>query len=323
MKYKNLYKFFTFAWKDTHKILKNMESKTEHFHNHHHHSTKNIFITVLLNLLITVGEVIGGLLSGSVSLLTDATHNFSDVLALILSWIAKKVSIKERTLKQTFGFKRAEIFAAFINSLSLLIISFFLIFEAIQRFFKPAEISSMIVVWLAAASILLNGVSVLLINKEAKESMNMKSAYLHLFTDMMTSIAVLIGGLLMKFFGWYWFDAVLSLLIAGYLIYNSVAILRDAAKIMLEFTPVNIDIKQISDEVQKLELVKNIHHVHIWQLDEKEMLFEAHIDLEQDIRISEFDNLQKKIINTLKKFGLTHFNLQPEWAVDDSKTIVK
>lgn len=299
-----------------------MEHNHEHSHTHHHeHSTKNIFLTVLLNLVITIGEVIGGLISGSVALLSDATHNFSDVLALIVSWIAKKMALKDRTLKQTFGFKRAEIFAAFINSLSLLIISFFLIFEAIQRFFSPTEISSMIVVWLAAASVLLNGVSVLLINKEAKESMNMKTAYLHLFTDMITSIAVLVGGLLMKFLGWYWFDAVLSLLIAGYLIYKSIAILRDSAKIMLEFTPVDIDIEKISNEVEKLELVKNIHHVHIWQLGEKEILFEAHVDLAEDVKISEFDNLQNRIIDILKNFGLTHFNLQPEWQIDDKKQL--
>src|SRR5690606_31010492 len=158
-------------------------------------------------------------LSGSLALLSDALHNFSDVLSLVFSYAAHKLSRKKASLNQTFGYKRAEVIAAFVNALTLIIVALYLIFEATQRFFHPEPIASGLVIWLSILGIVANGISVLLIKADAKKSLNMRSAYLHLFTDMLASVAVLIGGLLMKFFGWYWVDSVLTFIIAIYLIF--------------------------------------------------------------------------------------------------------
>ena len=175
----------------------------DHSHSHKHSHRKdfkgrNLLISIFLNLAITIAQVIGGFISGSISLLSDALHNLSDVISLIVSYIATWLSKKSASLNRTFGYKRAEILAAFVNAAALVVIAVFLIAEAIERFKSPIEIDSNIVIWLSLIGILGNGFSVLLLKKDAKSNMNMKSAYLHLFTDMLASIAVLIGGFLLN-----------------------------------------------------------------------------------------------------------------------------
>ncbi|RLD59505.1 MAG: cation transporter [Bacteroidetes bacterium] len=291
-------------------------------HHHHDHSSKNIGVTIVLNLGITIAQIIGGIISGSMALLSDAAHNFSDVLSLIISWAARRLAGQKLTANRTFGFKRAEIFAAFINSTTLIVIAVILAFEAVKRLMHPQEIEGNIVIWLAGLSILVNGLSVLLIKKDAKNSMNMKSAYLHLFTDMLTSIAVLIGGILMMYFGWYWVDGVLSLGIAVFLVYSSWAIFAESLKIMMQFTPKSVDIEKIAIYVQKINGLKNIHHIHVWQLDEHEIIFEAHVDLENDIHVSEFEIILKEINKILHQYEINHCNIQPEYSMEDSKDLI-
>lgn len=291
---------------------------------HHHHETsgRNLGITVFLNVGITVAQVIGGVISGSMALLSDAAHNFSDVLALIISWVAKRLTKKEQTVSRTFGFKRAEIFAAFINSSTLIIIAVVLATEAVDRLLNPRPVTANIVIWLAGLSIVLNGLSVMLIKKGSKESINIKSAYLHLFTDMLTSVAVLAGGFAMKYLNLFWLDGILSIAIAAYLIYSSWEIFADTLKIMMQFTPKSVDLKKISSQIQNIEGIKNIHHIHVWQLDEHDIIFEAHIDLERDINISGFEKILKEIKNLLNNHNINHLNIQPEFGVEDSKELI-
>ena len=292
-------------------------------HNHHHeHNTKNIGITIVLNLVITVAQVIGGIFSGSMALLSDAAHNFSDVFALVISYIARKLSAKERTETKTFGYKRAEIFAAFLNSSMLIGIAITLLVEGFQHLILPEKVNGNIVIWLAGLSILLNGLSVLLIKNDAKESLNMKSAYLHLFTDMLTSIAVLTGGLVVKYLKLYWIDPALSLIIALYLIYMTCGILKESINIFMQFTPADINIRGLANEIIVIKGVKNIHHIHIWKLDEHEIIFEAHIDTENNISITEFEKILLKIKIMLDEKGIHHINIQPEFSVNDNKNII-
>jgi len=194
-------------------------------------SGNRLLFSIVLNIIITAAQVIGGIVSGSLALISDAVHNLSDVISLIISYVANILSNKKKqTLHQTFGFKRAEIIAAFINSSTLIIIAVFLGIEAVKRLNDPREIASNVVIWLAFIAILGNGLSVLLLRKDANHNLNMKSAYLHLITDMLTSVAVLIGGLLMKYFQVYWLDAVLTIIISIYLLYMSWSIFIDSLK---------------------------------------------------------------------------------------------
>jgi len=300
-----------------------------HSHNHSHnlnHSDlkgRNLVISIFLNILITVAQVIGGLLSGSLSLLSDALHNFTDVLSLIVSYIANILSKKSASLHRTFGYKRAEILAAFVNASTLVIIAVLLIIEAIKRFQNPQEIETNLVIWLSLLAIFANGFSVLLLKKDAEKNMNMRSAYLHLLTDMLASVAVLIGGLLMKYFKVFWIDSLLTLAIALYLIWMGFDLLKDSFRVLMLFTPEDIHVKDIVKEIQQIESIKNVHHVHVWQLNEDEVHFEAHIDFQNNITLSEFDSILEEIEEILyHKFNINHVNIQPEFGKCGAKDII-
>ena len=294
-----------------------------HTHNHNDLKGRNLIISILLNIVITVAQVIGGLLSGSLALLSDALHNFSDVLSLIVSYIANRLSKKEASLQRTFGFKRAEILAAFINAATLIIVAILLIIEAIKRVQDPQEIQSNLVIWLSILGILANGFSVLLLKKDSQANMNMRSAYLHLLTDMLASVAVLIGGILMKFYQVYWIDSALTLAIAIYLIWMGFDLLKASTKVLMLFTPETIPIDQIVKEINAFAEIKNVHHIHVWQLNEDETHFEAHIDFEQDITLTQFDKILHEVENLLlNKFDINHVNIQPEYGKDDIKDVI-
>lgn len=293
-------------------------------HHQHHISGRNLFFTILLNIIITIAQLIGGFLSGSLALISDAVHNFSDVLSLIVSFVANWLTKKRKqTLSQTFGFKRAEIVAAFFNAGTLIVIAIFLIIEAIKRFQNPQEISGNTVILLAFLGIVVNGLSVLFLQKDAHHNLNMKSAYLHLMTDMLTSVAVLIGGLMIKYFQIYWIDPILTLIISAYLIYMSWNIFIDSLKILMLFAPDTIVMEDIEKTVVAISGVKNIHHVHVWQLNDHEIHLEAHIEFESDIKLSQFDEKCIEIEDILRsQFGIHHTNLQPEFKRDDKKEFI-
>jgi len=299
-----------------------------HSHNHSHHSHgnlkgTNLLISIFLNILITIAQVFGGIISGSLALLSDALHNFSDVISLIISYIANRLSKKKASLNKTFGYKRAEILAAFINSSTLIIVAILLVIEAVERFQNPQVIESALVIWLSTIAILGNGFSVLLLKKDADTNMNMKSAYLHLLTDMMASIAVLVGGLLIKFYNVFWVDSVLTFFIALYLIWMGYDLLKSSTKVLMLFTPESVPVNDIITEIINLKAVKNIHHIHVWQLNEMETHFEAHIDFYEDISLSEFDEILHTIEDILNhKFDINHVNIQPEYGKCDDKNLV-
>ena len=179
------------------------------------------------------------------------------------------------------------------------------------------------VIWLAFIAILANGLSVLLLKRDADHNLNMKSAYLHLITDMLTSVAVMIGGILMKYYQIYWLDAVLTLIISLYLLFMSWSIFIDSLKILMLFAPKGLEITAIQDEIISLPEIDNIHHVHIWQLNDHDIHFEAHIEFNKDIKLSEFDLICSKVEHILMdKFHINHSNLQPEFERDDHKDFI-
>jgi cobalt-zinc-cadmium efflux system protein len=291
---------------------------------HHHHSVrgKNLGIAILLNLSITVAEAVGGVISGSMALISDAAHNLSDVLSLVISYVAHRLSKKDATEKETFGFRRSEILAANFNAAVLIIISLIIIVEAFIRFLKPVTISPVWIIILSIGSILVNGVSLLFIGRDSEHNMNIRTVYLHLFSDMLTSAAVLIGGLAIKFLHWYRIDAVFSFAIAAYLIYMSWNIFRSSLRIIMQFTPEEVDITKIVTEIEGISGIKNIHHVHVWQINEHDLMFEAHIDMTDDVSLSTFESILGQIRNTLSQNGIEHSTIQPEYSMDDSKQII-
>ncbi len=298
---------------------------SEHHHHHHHHEIQGtrLFITIVLNVVITLSQIIGGIYSGSLALLSDALHNFSDVMALVITYAANRVAKRSPTHTQTFGYKRAEILAALFNASVLIGIGFFLIIEASQKFFHPEPVGSVVVIVLAVSSIILNAASVLLIKDDAHHNINIKAAYLHLMTDVMTSIAVLAGGIAMYYLQIYWIDPVISILIALYLIYAAYEILKDSTVILMQFTPAHIDLGAIEKLANEHPSLSNIHHVHIWQLNDHEIYFEGHVDFNENLSLEEVMHICASVEEKIKKeFDITHVTLQSEFQKEDDKALV-
>ena len=282
-------------------------------HKHTHSSTGiRLLIAVLLNLFITVVEVIGGIISGSLALISDALHNFSDAFSVSISYIAIRLKERDSSSKHTFGFKRAEILAAVINSSVLVIISIYLFYEAILRFQNPEPIKGVLMTVVASIGLVANIAGTLLLKRDAKTSMNIRSSYFHLLSDAVSSVAVLIGGLAITFWNMYWLDPLLTILIAVYITRESFKILSNAIHVLMEGAPPDISIREIQTEVEKLEKVENIHHVHIWTVGENDVHLEAHIDV-ADMMLSKSNILGEQIEALLKtKFGINHITLQFE-----------
>lgn len=284
---------------------------------------KKLMLSIILNLVISIAQLVGGIISGSLALQSDALHNFSDVLSLIISYIADRYSRKSASFTKTFGYKRAEIFAAFINAASLLIIGLYLVYESVVRFLNPYTIETGIVIWLAVLGIVFNGFSAFLLFKDSRANMNMRSAYLHLLTDTAASVAVLIGGLVMKYYGWFWIDSVLTVIIALYLIVMGFDLFKSSFKVLMLFTPSELKLEAISKAVCVFPEIKNIHHVHIWQVNEEEIHLEAHMEFNRDITLTEFDEVLQQVEKILyEDFGINHVNIQPEFQRDDPKDII-
>lgn len=292
-------------------------------HHHHEVSGKNLFVTVLLNVIITLSQIVGGILSGSLALLSDAMHNFSDVLALLVAWGANRLAVRPGDEGKTFGFKRIEIIAALFNASLLMGIAVFLIIEAVRKFLHPEPIGSGWVIGLGLLSIVLNAASVLLIKDDAHDNMNVKAAYLHLLTDVMTSVAVVMGGLLMYWWQLFWVDPLISMLIAFYLLYASYDIVKESGAILMQFAPEDLDLEEMAEAVAEVPGIDNIHHIHLWRLNDHDVFLEAHIDFASNVHLNEVTHKLEAIEKLLKeRFHIAHVTLQPEYRRGDDKRLV-
>ncbi len=297
-----------------------------HSHNHHHNvddiSTSRLFITMMLNFVITIAELIGGIVSGSLSLISDALHNFSDGIAIIISYIAIRLNKKPKNQHFTFGFKRAEIIAAVFNASVLIGISLYLFVESYHRFTSPEPIEGKLMIVVASIGLLANVIGTLLLQKGAKTNMNIKAAYLHLLSDAISSVAVIIGGIFIYFYNIYWIDPVLTVLISLYIIKASYSIVKEATMVLMMATPDNISIQEIEKEITQLNEVQNIHHVHLWRVNDKEIHFEAHINV-ADMLVSNTDIVIDRVEKLLHdKFKIEHVTLQFECNKCDNVELI-
>lgn len=292
---------------------------------HHHHEVKgkNLFITIVLNIIITLSQMMGGLISGSLALLSDALHNFSDIMALVIAWWANRISLRDKSENKTFGYRRAQIIAALFNGSVLVGIGIYLIIEAAGRLQHPQQIESQLVIWLALLSIVLNAASVLLIKDDSHDNLNIRAAYLHLLTDVMTSVAVLVGGLLMLTLGWFWVDPVVTILIAVYLIHAAWALIAESVNILMMSAPSAMDMDKLQAIVRSYQQIENIHHVHLWQLDDQNTFLEAHLDFSEDLSLSQAASIKERLVADLHdQLGVDHVTLQYEFGVGDSKNLI-
>ncbi len=296
---------------------------SEH-HHHHDASGTNLFWAIVLNIIITVAQIVGGIISGSLALLSDAMHNFSDVAALLIAWVANHLAKRPGNMERTFGYKRAEILAALFNASVLIGIAIFLIIEAVHKWLHPEPIESLWVIGLGALSILLNTLSVLLVKDDAHGNMNIRAAYLHLLTDVMTSVAVVIGGVVMHYWGIVWIDPLISVLIALYLIRSSWGMVRESTAILMQFAPEGFDTEALIDTITSEPEIVNVHHLHLWRLDDHRIHLEAHLDFAEDLPLSGSNRLIDRLEHRLHDdFGIEHATFQCEYGREDDKQIIR
>jgi cobalt-zinc-cadmium efflux system protein len=286
-----------------------------HNHDKNQVSLPKLIITIVLNLIITAAQIIGGIISGSLALISDAIHNLSDSVSVILAWLAQVLSRKPSTLKSTFGYKRAEILAAFINSIALIAISVYLIFEAIERLLHPQSVDAKWMFWLGLLGLIANGISVLILEREKNKNINIKAAYLHLVGDALTSLAVIAGAVLIWFFNVIWVDAVVTILIGFYLLIHTWKLLKESVTILMQMTPSEINIIEIQTRLRKVEGLQNVHHIHVWNLTDKLLHFECHLNLEQNLKVSETTVIAEKVRKILHdEFDIEHVTIQFEYG---------
>jgi cobalt-zinc-cadmium efflux system protein len=239
---------------------------------HHEHTGRNLAITVLLNGIITVAQFVGGMISGSLALISDALHNLSDVISVILAYLAHRIGLRPQTVKSTFGYKRAEILAAFINAVSLIAISVYLMVEAGKRFMNPKEVDYLWMLWLGILGIIANGLSVLILHHNKEENLNIRAAYLHLIGDALTSVAVVVGAVCIWLFKIYWIDPLVTVLISIYIFVHTFKILKESVGILMQFAPAEIDQEKVVSVLQEIQEISSVHHMHLWQLADHQIL---------------------------------------------------
>lgn len=296
----------------------------EHHHEHHAGVKGGRLLTVtVLNLVISLAEIIGGVLSNSLSLISDALHNLSDGLAVFIAWIANLVSKKPSNSKRTFGYKRIEILAAFLNALILIGISIYLFYEAVLRIIEPEPIKGLLMLIVAIIGLIANLAAVLLLRTDSKKNINVKAAYLHLLGDTLTSVAVIAGGILIYFFNIFWIDPIITILIGIYIIIQTWSILKQTVDILMQGTPPGIDLEMIRQDLEQIPEIANIHHVHLWNLDDQSIHFECHVDLSENSRLSETESIYFRIEKILKeKYQVSHLTIQFEYQRCDDKNMI-
>ncbi len=289
-----------------------------HNHSHHHpeiddSSIWKLWVSIFLNLAITVAEIVGGLLSNSLALLSDAVHNLNDTISLGITLVAKKISKKGANPSKTFGYKRAEIIGAFINLITLVIVALYLIKEGIERFYEPQIIDGYTMFWVAIVGLIGNFVTAALLWKNSKTDLNMRSAFIHILSDGLSSVGVIIGGWLILEYELFIVDTILTIIIGIYILWHSYYMLRETINILMESKPADINLEKLTKAMQQVPKVCGVHHVHVWRLDEHSTLLESHVLIEKK-DIGDMESIKSEIKQLLHDdFEINHSTLEFEF----------
>ena len=294
-----------------------MSDSHNHHHNHSHHKSMTgqarLAFTILFNIVITVVEFIGGILSGSLALISDAGHNLSDVLSLILGYAGEHVSRTKPGPVYTFGLKRFEVVIALINALSLAGIGFYIVYEAFIRFYNPVPIRPDILIPVAVVGLVGNVISIMVLHREKDSSLNMKAAFLHLLYDAISSVAVVLVGITMIFLDLPVLDLIAALLIVAMIAYSSIGIIREAMRIFMQGTPKGLSTEVLYGELGAIPGVGSVHGLHVWSVSSTEVFLSCHICLDTAVEGIDGDAIIKAINGMLiERFGINHTTIQVE-----------
>ncbi len=283
-------------------------------------SKNRLLIAVILNIFIVFSQIGFGIYSKSIALITDAVHNFQDVVSLIIAFVAIVYMQKKPTEYMTYGYLRSEVMAGFINSAILIGAVFLIILSSIERLLHPQEIESIYVIIVGFIAFLINAFSAFLLGFHSHnhnhhhhhEDLNIKAAYLHLLSDAGMSLTVVIGGVFMHIYHIYWLDPLISIIFSLYIFKETLPLLKKSYMILMESVPSDISIVNLKDEILSLKHIKDIHDIHVWALSSKDVYFTGHVVLDKSISVEEFDKILDEIKSLLKEKGINHITIQPE-----------
>lgn len=286
---------------------------------HHHHidpedGDRRVALAVVVNLGLTVAQVIGGILSGSLALIADALHNFSDAISLIIAFGARKIARRPADAGMTFGYGRAEVVAALINYTTLIVIGLYLLYEAAMRFIDPQGVDGWLVVIIAGIALGVDLVTALLTYRMSKTSVNIRAAFLHNLADALGSVAVIFAGTLIILYDWRLIDPLVTLLIAGYILWQSFAEIRGVIRILMLGSPPDLETSKVLAHLQGIEGVADVHHAHLWQMDEHAAALDTHLVVEKGAW-GRADAIKAAVKAALSdKFGIRHTTIEMECA---------
>lgn len=283
----------------------------EHNHNAHEQpaSLTNLIFAMMINGGIVAFEMIFGLLIQSMALISDAVHNLSDIAAMGFSYWAEKVSRRPADAQKTYGYHKTEFIAAFVNSIVLSVVITFVFWESIQRLLSPAEVSGKVMLWVAVVAFVGNGAATLLLQKISARNFNMKSAWLHSLQDALFSLGVIIGALLITFFGWRFVDPLISMIICIVIAREIYKIVRQTVNSLLDAVPAGIDFNQVKKDLLAIPAVAEVYDLHIWQTGTDQKLLSAHLKSGEDSPDHEaiIHAVQELLLH---KYGINHTTLQ-------------
>jgi len=289
-----------------------MENKHTHFTDQTKQAIQRLALSLGITLAFVFIEVIYGILANSLALLTDAAHNFTDVLALGLSWWALHLATQPSHARRTFGYHRAGILVALVNSTSLVVIAIVIFYEAYKRFLAPPEVRAGLMIMVAVLAVMVNLTTALLVRKGSQHDLSMRSAFVHLMGDVLSTLGAVVAGVIIYFTGLNWIDPLVSVFIGFLILWNAWGIVREAIDILMEATPADIDVDAMLEDMQTINGVCGVHDLHVWSINQSMRTLSAHI-LTEDISISEGASIQADLADLLsRKYRVSHATLQLE-----------
>lgn len=301
----------------------------DHSHSHHHHHdhapqlthlTRAFVIGIILNAAFVVAEVVGGFYTHSLSLLTDAGHNLSDVASLALALLAFKLSGVAKNSQYTYGYKRSTIVVSLLNAIILLAAVVLIAYEAAMRFMHPEAVAGATIAWIAAAGILVNGITAWLFMQGKEKDLNVRGAYLHMAIDAVVSFGVVISGVVIYFTRWFWVDSVVSLIIVFVIIGGTWSLLKDSLRLSLDGIPKELNLEKVKAAILKTKGILDVHHVHIWALSTTENALTAHLVIDQTA-VTSFSHIKEDLRHELLHLDIQHSTFEPEFSVESCSNV--
>lgn len=294
----------------------------EQHHDHHNHqavSTEQLnrvfFIGIGLNALFTIIEFVTGYLTNSLALLSDASHNLSDVASLIISLIGMRLAQKASNISYTYGYKKASIFASLINAVFLVIVVIGIIREAIERFAAPPDVNGNVIMVVAGIGVIINAISAFLFFKGQKSDINIKGAFLHLLVDALVSVGVVLSGLVIRYTSWNMVDPLVSIIIGIVIMMTTWGLLKESIRLAIDAVPKDIDLMRITGKLQEVEHVISIHHIHIWALSSQINAFSAHVQVSANA-VDQWEKIKSEMKHILVHENIEHATLELETITD-------